>query len=743
MLRKIKKPLKKLYFILAYILFSISLFANETDFNNDRALPYAYGNKRTRAQADSIMRLVIDKANLYRQSVSMYDAEIYTKGRTEILKQNFLIRFAHHIFPVDRKNKDMLFEMVSRSKYNAPNNFLHEIKAINGNSIPNKKKQQEALAFLNLNVYSSTAYDDAIVMPIASNSFRFYSFNLEGSEQIEGLTIYKIRFLPKQWSKKLTCGFLYIIDKRWTIDKIDMNGHYLFAEFNLAITYGRERRKFILPEKADLFLRYKVLGNTVATTYHSSYTYKKVEWIEENNEPENENEKSLDLTQYYKLSADTIPIIKDSLYWQKHRDEPLPANELKLYNEPIKSTTLLKDTAEDRQKYLQLTEQLVNSMNMDVNSTRIKYSGFLNPAQFGYSARNGITYKQKFRISKTFKKDKQLRFHPEIGYVFKRKQVFFKVGGEWEYAPSKRGKVSFEIGNDNQSYSSKITQKINEELKDSTFNFDDLELDYFKHYYAELKNSIELFNGFELITGISYHRRIPSKKAEIDPGEDVTEILNQNFHDFVPTIGFSYTPRQYYRMDGYRKEYVYSKYPTISFEMAKGIPGVGKSSGDYSRIEADVHQSIMLGLCQRLNYHVSGGTYLHKKSTYFADFKYFTRRNFPDSWDDQIGGNFILLNREWFNASDKYIQSHLMYENPFLLLRLLKINSTKRFMQVASRFILTERLYWSQVWTPALPCYTEFGYGIGNHVFNIGFFVGLDRGKYDGFGCKFAFELFQ
>lgn len=47
---------------------------------------------------------------------------------------------------------------------------------------------------MNLNVYSPTAYDDAIFMPIASNAFKFYTFNLEGLETINGLTIYKIRF---------------------------------------------------------------------------------------------------------------------------------------------------------------------------------------------------------------------------------------------------------------------------------------------------------------------------------------------------------------------------------------------------------------------------------------------------------------------------------------------------------------------------------------------------------------------
>ena len=46
--------------------------------------------------------------------------------------------------------------------------------------------------------------------------------------------------------------------------------------------------------------------------------------------------------------------------------------------------------------------------------------------------------------------------------------------------------------------------EINEQLKDSTFNFENLDLEYFKHYYIEFKNQIELFNGFQMTTGISY-----------------------------------------------------------------------------------------------------------------------------------------------------------------------------------------------------------------------------------------------
>lgn len=728
--------LKRYVWIFVLILFTINTSARPESTYRSRVLPDMKRKTETSVRADSIMKEVIKNAEKYRHVLSKYEADIYIKGRTEILKHNFLLRFGHHLFPVNRKNKDMIFEMVSHSIFNAPNNFQHNFLAINGNSIPNNKKQQEALSFLNMNVYSSTIYNEGIITPMAKNASKFYTFDLESISDTTGLKIYKIRFMPKLWSQKLICGDLYIRDKSWIIDKIDVNGRFDFAEFNLVMTFGRDYRRFILPDKASLFLRYQVLGNAIATSYHSSFRYKAVEWIEEDNE--NKKFKSLDLSGYYRLSSDTVPIITDSVFWNKERDLPLSQEEESLYQAADNELKKTADTdTANITKYLKLTEKFTNTISMNYKTTRLKYSGIFNPFQLGYSGRNGITYRQRLRISKTFSKDRQIRFRPDVGFVFKRKEIFFSVNGDWEYKPEKLGVLSLSVGNGNQGYSSTIMKDINEQLKDSSFNFEDLNLDYFKHYYVEVRNNIELFNGFQLWAGVSYHRRIPVKKSSniVDPGDGVEEIINENYHDFTPVIGFSYTPRQYYWMDGYRKEYLYSHYPTISVEFGRAIPGVGKSTGDYERIEADIHQSIPLGLARKLNYHLSGGIYLNPKSIYFADFRYFSRRQFPESWGDEFGGVFNQLRSFWYNASDKYVQAHLMYESPFILSQIFK----KR----ASKYIISERFYLSQLWTPVLPSYTEVGYGFGNHVFNVAVFAGFDRWKYQNIGLKFGFELFQ
>ncbi|MDR1557642.1 MAG: DUF5686 family protein [Tannerellaceae bacterium] len=685
------------------------------------------------------MNTVIENAARYRKLLTSSEAEVYIKGRTKILKQNKLLRFAHHLFPVNQRVPDMVFEMLCLSRFEAPNSFFHDFKALNGSSVPNRQKQQEILSFLNLNIYASTAFNNEILMPIAKNAFRHYDFHLTGIDESSGSRVYRISFLPKHISQKLISGYLYIADGTWTIARIELSGRYYFSDFILGITYGQGFNRFNLPETADLSLTYRMLGNAVSSTYHSKYTYTSIIWSRDRSgrQPRREDA-SLNLSRYYGHSPATVPIILDSLYWKRMRDLPLKREEKTLYIQATDKRLRVPDSvsSESPKAYLRFTELITNPISADYKNTYIRYYGVLNPSQLGYSRSNGISYRQRLRIQKRYDNETQLRFMPELGFVSRRKELFFKAEGAWDYRPEKLGSLRLLAGNGNQSYSFSMMRKINEQLADSSFNAEDLNLQYFRHYYVTLTNQIDLFNGFQLTTNATYNLRNPvTRRFDIEIGDEVREIINSDYHDFTATVGFSWTPRYYYRMDGRRKQYIFSYYPTFSFEFAKAFPGIGHNEGDYGRIETDVQQSVSLGLLQRLNYHVSAGMYTSKKSSYFTDFRYFTRRNFPDTWDDQIGGVFNLLGREWFYASDQYVQAHFMYQSPFILLQL--------FEKKASRYVFAERLYFSQLWTPALPSYTEIGYGIGNHLFNIALFAGFSKLNYQSIGVKFAFELFQ
>lgn len=728
--------MNKYLLILSLILVSIGLRATHPDTYSHDFMSFRNATSESRHKADSIMTYVIAHAAEYAHAISRYKAEIYIKGRTEILKQNFLMQYANHLFPVERKKPDVIFEMVSESEYEAPNLYRHNFRAVNGNSLPNRDKQEEILTFLNLNVYAPTIYNEAIITPVNIKAFNYYDFNLEDAEEIGEGVVYRIRFLPKQWSQTLVSGDLYVRENEWRIEKMEMNGRFDFAEFSLDATFGNQYGQLLLPHTSNLSLRYKALGNAVATTYHSSFDYSEVDWVEIKEREKKKREwKPLDLTSYYTLLSDSIPFIQDESFWATKRDMPLTEEEQKVYRIDYFSSKTEKNDTTANADYMKMAEQLMGNVRYEYQTTRVRYSGLLNPLQLGYSSRNGVTYKQQLRITKSFDNDRQLIVRPEIGIVFKRKELFYKLRSEWNYKPEKMGSLQLTFANDNQTYSSQMMHDINEHLKDSLFDFKDLNLEYYKHYYVDLRNNIELLNGLQLAAGISYHKRVPViTKHEEDPGEEIEEMITETYYDFTPSVSITYTPRQFYRMEGKKKRYVYSYYPTVSFIFARGIPGVMRSTGDYERMEMDIHQNLKIGSSlKQLSYHVSGGFYTNKKSIYFADFHYFARKNFPESWEERIGGVFHTLKREWFNASDKYVQSHIMYESPFILLNL--------FNNKASKHVLSERLYLGQVWTPALKSYTEIGYGFGNAIFNIGVFAGFNRLEYNRMGVRFTFEI--
>ena len=156
------------------------------------------------------------------------------------------------------------------------------------------------------------------------------------------------------------------------------------------------------------------------------------------------------------------------------------------------------------------------------------------------------------------------------------------------------------------------------------------------------------------------------------------------------------------------------------------------STSEYNRVELDISQNIPIGLMNSLQYHVGAGMFVNQKTEYFADFVYFSKNNFPENWDDGLGGNFNILSRDLYNASDSYIQAHIMFETPFLILKNI------RFI---SDFADKERIYLSTLYTPQIISYTELGYGIGNRFFNAGLFTSFHKTKFRQVGVRAAFEF--
>lgn len=679
-------------------------------------------------RADSIMRQVIRLAPRYQQAIQHYQADTYIKGYTYTPKRNRMIRYMHWLTPVDKHPDNQLFELDAQSNYQAPNHYQNRIKAFQTSRLSEGSHYQELFAFINMNIYAPTIYDKEIITPLSPEADKYYAFRLEGSELVEGRLLHRIRFTPRKWSQKLLSGELQVVDSLWTVDRILMKGRASLEDFEIDMRFSREESQQLLPVQADLRMQFEAFGNQIITELHAALRYQEVIY---NTSFEEGDHLSLDETRYYTVAGDSLRLITDSSYWASRRDKPLSTTEQALYNE---TPTIEQIDSSLINHYAQLGQRLTSTVNRDYKSVRMQYSGLFNPLQLSYGSEHGVTYKQELRLSHTYARDRQLRFHPEVGILFRSKQLRIKATTDWEYKPERRGMLRLTLANDNQEFPSEVIQLISEKLqlteKVKDFNFKELDLPYYHHYYADLSNQIELFNGLTFFGGIAYHLRTPVQKER-----EGTLIKLKNANDFEPFIGLTYTPRQHYWMDGYRKEYLYSAFPTFRLELGKGIYGVMGSHSDYWRLETGLNQTLRLGLSERLSYNFSSGFYFETRYNYFANFRYFAKQYFPEPWRDRFGGIFHLLSSDWYYASERYVQAHCMYEAPFILLHFIKPRT--------HRYIVSERFYLSQLWTPVKPNHTEMGYGVGNDLLNVALFLGFDKFKYQGAGLKLSLELFR
>ena len=698
------------------------------------AFPFLLWGKNDYNKADSIIIKVLENRGFYGKYIEEYNATAYIKGNSYVKKKNILYRYAPSFLYLDKKNKSAFVESIVNINFKAPNYFTQKILAVNGSKISMNDIRERVMQFLNVNIYNPSIFNNQILIPEVKEIFKYYRFEYISTTDTLNHKIHQIEIIPKVNSQQLISGFLYVVDNLWTIYQFDITGKWEFSTFRIATSFGLPDKDFLLPLETEITFHLNIVGNEVINYYYSSFRY---EDVNKNNSSVLKKNFNYDLSDYFNVSLDSLPVVKDEKFWRENRPVPLTADEKSLI-EALQENRQAPDTLNKMQGSWTFSQGFISPKQFKYNDSQMSYSGLLNPFTLAYSKLDGIVYWQKFRYRKINRTGRELQFSPDIGFLFRRKQVYFNLPVQWLLQPEKMGEIHFTIQNRNQSYNSTFIDMIEKEIPDS-IKFSDFNLKYYHRYLSGLEGQYEIANGLLIRGGINYGLYTPvkhknKKKSDFNDniGGDVTDLVTDRYRVFLPAVDLTWTPHQFYRIKGKRKEYLNSRFPTLSVEYSLGIRGVLGSNSNYEQIEADIQQKIPLGLTNSFQYYIGTGKFLKTNSLYFADFNLFQKSNLPKSWDDPIGGIFQLLRGEWYNASRSYIQAHFMYEYPYTLLRLFR-NVTKD--------ILSERIYVSQLYTPILPCYTEIGYGVGNFIGNAGVFVSLVKGKYESAGIKFTLEL--
>ena len=692
--------------------------------------------------ADSIIERVMTFAPSYESIVSDYRANLYIKGKMNIQKKNFILRYVPSMFRLQKGVREYLLETYSDLHYTAPNIYDQKVKASQG-TVRGNRGLPGLLEYFNVNIYSSSLLnDERLLSPLAKNGKKYYKYRIDSVMGDPNNLDYRIRFIPRTKSDQLVGGYMIVSSNVWSVREIRFSGRSELITFTCWIKMGEVGKKDeFLPVRYDVEALFKFLGNKVDGNYTASLDYKSIELKER--KVRKKEKKKYNLSESFSLQCDTNAYKTDASTFGVLRPIPLSEGEKQLY----KDYTYRRDTVSVQRKsksqafWGTMGDLMVEDYKFNLsNIGSVRFSPFINPLLFSYSGSNGLSYRQDFRYNRIFRGDKWLRIVPKLGYNFTRKEFYWSLNADFEYWPQKWGFFRLSVGNGNRIYSSKMLDEL-KAMPDSIFNFDLIHLDYFKDLYFNFRHSFEIINGLDISLGFSAHKRTAVEKSRFVitgdypmPPPEFMERFRNTYISFAPRIRVEWTPALYYYMNGKRKINLRSDYPTFSVDYERGIEGVFKSTGEYERVEFDLQHKIQLGLMRNIYYRFGFGAFTNQDELYFVDFANFARHNLPVGWNDEIGGVFQVLDGRWYNSSRRYVRGHFTYEAPFLILR---------HLMKYTRYVQNERLYISALSMPHLQPYLEVGYGIGTHIFDVGVFVSSENWKFSGIGCKFTFELFN
>jgi hypothetical protein len=725
------------------MLFPLSLMAEET--------PQRISEKPH--VPDSILQNIFQFSPFYSKIVDEYKADVYLKGKVKVHKINKLVEYIPSMFHLEDGVDDYLIESFSEMHYTAPDIYNRKLKAVSSTFPRNKGELTDITQFLNMNIYSSSIMGDKFLSPLDKKSAKYYTYILDSIAGENDSRTYKIQVIPKFKGTQLVSGYLWVSDEVWTIREVCFEGKFDMVDFKLHNVMGEEGDEEFLPVRLKLDLFFKFMGNHLEMNADAWVKYNMIQFYAGGERRKSQKKHSHDLTEFYELTMDSTQVLSGWEAMDTIRPLPLSADEYLLYQKSLFSRNqsqwvvggvdMVSGKKKSTEFWGQLGDVLISSYNLNLAGIgSVKCSPLINPMMLDYSHSRGISYRQRFKYNRLFPNGQLLRIVPQVGYNFTWNELYAKANVEYQYLPQLMGGWELNVGNGNRIFSSVVLDKL-ASIPDSTFNFKNMHLDYFKDVYLNLFHNIEPVNGLFIKAGVSLHWRRLTDKSRVMLNNLILQAgggllydmdIRSEYNSFAPRIRIEWTPGMYYYMNGNRKMNIGSSMPTFVLDYERGFKGVFGSTDAHERVEFDIEHKIKLNQIRSLSYRAGFGLFTKMDNVYFVDFANFKRSSLPEGWNDEIGGTFQLLERQWYNSSRRYWRAHTVYESPFILLRPLN-NWVGMIKQ--------ERLYGGVLFMPHLHPYVELGYGIGTHVFDAGIFVSSINGKFDTVGFKFTFELFN
>jgi len=704
-------------------------------------------NRNRDTAANMIMRKVLAKREYYLNEVKSYSAAVYVKGMQKLTgaPKKLLNNGVSKVLDLDSNGRGILYQSESISSYNYQRpgkvkeiTISSRTAGISPTFSYNKASDLQGNFYENLFEIEGLS-SHAFVSPVAKNAFSYYRFHLEGVTIENGRTIDKIRLTGRRDGEYSFTGYIYILEGDWRIYSVDLqltnkvNRLNFVDTMNISQQYIPVQDNIWMPTSIQYDYRGDVFGFKFEGYYVGIYNNYKFNVTFPPNFFNGEV-----------MRLDTAARLKNADYWFKNRPVPLTAEETRDYQKKDsilrlqKSKPYLDSLQKSKNRVLVIPYTVFGFTKTSRNNKDSLYVYPFNQTLF-YNTVQGLGINLKARLSHTSDDFKTLGIIPNVRYGFGDKLLTANVHSYYFYDPFHEGHVFLNFGTDVLDLNNVGTRSLYFNTL-STLLSNNNYVKYYRSEFGDVGFMHELANGILFRGSLEYANRtqlfntsyahiFTSKTRHYTsnnplapdtvPANDRSILFPQNQALTLNTsVKFTFDQQYITRPTG--KIYLPSKYPTLTVNYRKAIPGVFGSDADYDFVSADVSQSkIRVGLMGYSSFKLQAGDFLTKKALYFMDYNHFLG-NQGTTFDPTYVGSFHFLPFYQFSANSFYLEAH--YQHNFAGSLLNNIGFMRKFKleEIIGANYLTERNN---------KDYREFYIGVQRFIFRVDYGVSYAGNK--------------
>jgi hypothetical protein len=581
-----------------------------------------------------IMLKVVKQRDRMNQWNYPHSTDVYIKATEKIErkqgKQNDEQKPSDDPFEEERRKTQMLagnmnLAEVQATRYYAPQNKVKEIRNAFTQRGDGRLLYYTTTVKSNFNFFENLMHLDdlhasPVSSPISGPGILSYKYRLEAQYEENGQLIDKIKIIPRSSSTSTLSGYIYIIDSLWLVQKLELT-----MEKGNLLTYDY----FTIEQQFDN------VGDTLCVLREQLLTYG-VKYKEQTSKCTTLAKFSnYDFNPEYarKFFSDEVAITskeayeRDSAFWKEERVVSLTPEEQRFI--------IVKDSLRDafnRKEYLDSIDAVFNKVTVwkvlwfgidhrnRPQRTQWSFNSIAAMARPLYPA--GPRVAPGFNFFRKWEDQRTIDSYSELSVGILNGDLKGSSWWRYLYDPFHQGKVYIRGSHE----------------FDAIVPFDAITQVYKRSNFIEvtklrLGHDYEYFNGFYINAEVELaERRSLSKYQNLSTFDSL--IPNDQFKEFqgyqalLGEITVSYTPKQKYMREPYRKVILGSKWPTIYAYYQRGIPKLFGSDVDHEYAILGIQQSFQLGTIGTSNYHIKAGKFLSSKSLKDADFKY-QRRSTP------------------------------------------------------------------------------------------------------------------